>query len=318
LAAVETLEILSPGPLTTVQDLGRFGYGRYGVAPSGAVDTFALRIGNLLVENQEDEACIEITLFGLKVKALRDLSIAVTGADLTAFLDDTPVDMWRAQTMKRGQVLAFRGHKRGCRAYLALGGGITVAPVMDSRSTNLGSRFGGLDGRPLRKGDIISSDSPSLHLRTKYRAFDRELIPSYPEQRGLRVVPGPQDDHFTRETKQTFFHSVFTVSSQSNRIGIRLEGPPLQAKAGLETSIISEGVASGTIQVPGDGLPIIILGETVTGGYRKIATVITADLPSLGQLKPADKVNFCMVSMDEAYEAIKKAEEMIKRFRSSQ
>lgn len=315
MAVVETLEVLSPGPLTTVQDRGRFGYGRYGVAPSGAVDSFSLRIGNLLVDNPEDEACLEITVLGLKVRARTDLLIAITGANLHPHLNEKPLKMWHSHVLKKGEILSFRGPGSGCRAYLALGGGISLSPIMGSKSTNLFSRFGGLEGRALKKGDILSSDSPHLHLKAKGRAVEQRWIPSYRKDWALRVAFGPQDDHFTEEGKRALLHSSFRVTPQSDRTGVRLEGPALRTKSGMEDSIISEGVIAGTIQVPGDGQPIIILAETITGGYRKIATVITADLSRLGQMKPSDTVRFQEVSLDEAYEALREAEAVIEGIR---
>ena len=317
MGSIETLEILAPGPLTTVQDRGRFGFGRFGIAPSGALDSFSLRIGNLLVGNREDEACLEITLLGLKVRALVDLLVAVTGADLQPHLNREPLQMWCSHIMKEGEVLSFTVPRSGCRAYLALGGGISVTQLMESKSTNLSSGFGGFEGRALRKGDIVSSDSPRLHLRAEGKALDRKSIPTYGKNCALRVLFGPQDDHFTEKEKKTFLNSSFNVTPYSDRTGIRLAGPVIRTRAGMEESIISEGVVSGTIQIPGDGQPIIILGETVTGGYRKIATVISADLPLLGQIKPGDQVNFEEVSIQDAYHALSEVEEMIRRFKES-
>jgi biotin-dependent carboxylase-like uncharacterized protein len=315
LGSIETLKILSPGPLTTVQDLGRFGYGRYGVAPGGAVDPFSLRIANLLVDNPDDEACLEMTFTGLIAKALTDLSIAVTGGDLRPLVNGKPLRMWRSHVLRKGEILSFKGARRGCRAYLALGGGIDAPPVMGSRSTNLSSKFGGFWGRPLQKGDRLSSHSPHLHLKAEGRAFDPEWIPAYPKEWVLRVVFGPQHDHFPEEARQLFLTSLFRITSQSDRTGIRLAGPVIERKEGMEESIISEGVVSGAIQIPGDGQPIIILGETVTGGYRKIGTVISADLPLLGQMKPGEDARFQEVTVDEAYRVLKEVEGRIDRFR---
>ena len=308
MGAVETLEILIPGPLTTVQDCGRFGFGGYGVPPSGAVDPFSLRVGNLLVGNRENEASLEITIIGPKIIALIDTLIAITGADLQPKVNEIPLEMWRSQLLKKGDILSFKAPKSGCRAYLAIGGGISVQSIMGSKSTNLAAQFGGLEGRPLRKGDIISSDSPARYLKTVGKSLDKARIPSYPKNQVLRVISGPQDDHFSTKAKKIFLGSPFQVTPQSDRTGIRLAGPQIEAKKNLKGSIISEGVVSGTIQIPGDAQPIIILGETVTGGYRKIATVISADLPLVGQLKPGDSVNFRKVSMDEAYKAVQKIE----------
>ncbi len=313
--AVKALEILSPGPLTTVQDLGRYGYGRYGVAPSGALDSFSLRVANLLVGNPEDEAGLEITLLGLKVQALADLAVAVTGGDLQPQLNGESLKMWCLHTIRKGDILSFKTPKSGFRSYLALGGGMSVPPVMGSKSTNLSSGFGGLKGRPLQKGDILLSDSPNLYLDRAEKEFDGKRIPEYPRDWDLRVLFGPQDGHFTKEVRNSFLNAVFKVTPKSDRTGIRLKGPSIQKIEGMEDSIISEGVISGTIQVPGDGQPIVILGETVTGGYRKIATVIRADIPLLGQVKPEDQVRFSEVSMGEALQAFREVEEIIVRFR---
>ena len=308
---VETLEILSPGPLTTVQDRGRFGFGQYGVPPSGAVDSFSLRVGNLLVGNAESEASLEITMIGPKIIALTDVIIAVTGANLQPKVNETPLEMWRSHLLKKGDLLSFKGPESGCRAYLTIGGGISVQSIMGSKSTNLAAQFGGFEGRPLKKGDIISSDSPARYLKAEGKSFDKKFIPSYAEDQLLRVISGPQDDHFSPKARERFLGAPFQVTPQSDRTGIRLAGPHIEAKQNLKESIISEGVVPGTIQIPGDAQPIIILGETVTGGYRKVATVISADLPILGQLKPGDTVNFREVSTDEAYQAALEREERI-------
>jgi antagonist of KipI len=316
-AAVETLKVVAPGPLTTVQDRGRFGYGRFGVAPSGALDSFSLRVANLLVGNDENEACLEVTLFGLKLKVLRDVAVAVAGADLQAFCDDMPLKRWTSHILKKGSAVSFRGIRSGCRAYLSIGGGISIPQVLDSKSTNLPSRFGGFEGRPLRKGDILSSNSPRLHLETGGRRLPQALVPSYGSKAHLRVVFGPQDDEFTEKGGNALLSYPYRVSPDSDRTGIRLAGPIIERRPDVGESIISEGVIPGTIQVPGDGQPIIILVELVTGGYRKIATVIAADLPLLGQIKPGDAVSFEKVSLDEAYEALRKTEHRLKEFKEA-
>jgi antagonist of KipI len=314
-AAVETLEVLAPGPLTTVQDRGRYGYGRYGVPPSGALDSFSFRVANLLVGNPETEACLEITLMGLRVKALKEVTVAVTGASLQPYHDEKPLDMWTSCILEKGSLLSLRAVKAGCHAYLAIGGGISLPEVMGSKSTNLSSKFGGLGGRPLRKGDILSSISPQLHLDTQARTFPQAWIPAYGKEAHVRAIFGPQDDQFTEHGKKTFLASPYSVSPDSNRTGIRLSGPMIERSPTVAESIISEGVVPGTIQVPGDGQPIIILVEIVTGGYRKIATVITADLPLLGQVKPGDTVTFKQVSLDDAYGALWEMEGRISRFK---
>jgi len=314
---IESLEILSPGPLTTVQDPGRYGFGRYGVPPSGALDSFSLRVANVLVGNPETEAGIEITLMGLKVRVLTDLVVALCGGDLQPYLNDKPLDMWRSQMVRKGDTLFLKAPRTGCRAYLAIGGGISLKPVLASKSTNLASKFGGHEGRALRKGDRLFSAAPEQHFQNAGKIFAPHGRPSYTGNWDLRVLLGPQDQDFPGESKRLFLDSPFTVSTQSDRTGIRLSGPALHRKRDLGDSIISEGIVPGAIQVPGDGQPIILLVETVTGGYRKMATVISADLPLLGQIKPGEQVGFQEVSMAEARTAIQERENHIHRLKKN-
>jgi antagonist of KipI len=307
----ESLEILSPGPLTTVQDLGRYGFGRYGVPPSGALDSFSLRVANLLVGNPETEAGLEITLMGLKLRVLTDLVVALCGGDLQPRLNDKPFDMWCSRIVRKGDTLFLKAPRTGCRAYLAVGGGISLVPVLASKSTNVASKFGGYEGRSLRKGDLLFSGAPDQHLQRAGKMFKPEGRPSYTGDWVIRVLLGPQDQDFPEESKRLFFDSSYTVSSQSDRTGLRLSGPALHRKKDLGDSIISEGIVPGAIQVPGDAQPIILLVETVTGGYRKIATVISADLPLLGQVKPGERVRFREVLMPEAMMALQESENHI-------
>lgn len=311
MAAIETLEIMSPGIMTSVQDLGRYGYGRFGVAPSGALDSFSLRIANLLVGNSEDHACLETMLMGPVIKVLADVVIAVTGGDLLPQQNKQPIDMWRSHAFKKDDVLSFGHAVSGFRAYIAIAGGIGAPHVMGSRSTNLPSGFGGHQGRTLEKEDILVSAEPEGPVNAAGRIFNPDWIPNYPDKWKLRVVWGPQDDHFPDDSRHAFLNSMYRMSQDSDRTGIRLEGPEILCKPDIEASIISEGVIAGSIQIPGDGKPIIILGETVTGGYRKIATVISADLPSLGQIKPGDGIQFAVVSLDEAHLALQEMEDRI-------
>ncbi len=315
--ALEALEIDVPGPLTTVQDIGRFGYGRYGVAQSGAVDPFALRVANLLVGNPEQAAGLEMTLMGIRAEVLTDVAVAVTGGDLRPLLNGNPMEMWRSHLLHQGDTLAFRGLRSGCRAYLAIGGGLALPFVLGSRSTNLTTNFGGFNGRSLKKGDILRAKDPRGSLKAVGRGVDPDLLPDYGKSWTLRVLWGPQNEDFSTRAQGTFLEGPFRVSPQSDRTGIRLLGPLIEKRPEKPASIISEGVIPGTIQVPPDGRPIIILGETVTGGYRKIATVMTADLSRLGQIKPGDAVHFEQVSVEEAVAILQGTEEKLERFRRS-
>ncbi|MBM4350621.1 MAG: biotin-dependent carboxyltransferase [Deltaproteobacteria bacterium] len=304
-------EVLEPGVLTTIQDGGRFGYSRFGVPPSGALDPFSFRVANLLVNNQGNEACLETTLTGLKLKALNESVIAITGGNLLTTLNGEPLELWRTHLLIESDVIAFKKVRSGCRAYLSTNGGFIVPVVMGSRSTYLSGRFGGLEGRPLRKGDILYRlDSPSPLNRLGLR-FPEERIPIFEKEINLRVIPGPQDHHFTEEGFQTFCSSAYEVSPQCDRMGIRLNGPRIERRADVEESIISEGFLSGAIQVPGDGKPIIILTELVTGGYTKIATIISTDLTKVAQLKPGDRVRFKPISIEEAHLLLKEQEDRL-------
>jgi len=315
MAAIETLEIRSPGIMTSVQDLGRYGYGRFGVAPSGALDSFALRIANLLVGNREDQAGLETLLLGPGIKVLSDTLIAVTGGDLRPKKNKQPIEMWRSHAFKKDDILSFGNAVSGFRAYIAVAGGIGVPRVMGSRSTNLPSGFGGHHGRTLKKEDILACNEPRGPMRDTGRVFNPDWIPQYSDKWKLRVVLGPQDDHFPDASRHAFLNCIYRMSQDSDRTGIRLQGPEILPKPDIEASIISEGVIAGSIQIPGDGKPIIILGETVTGGYRKIATVISTDLPSLGQIKPGDGIQFEALSVDEAYLALQEMEGRINDFK---
>ena len=317
MAIVAVLEIKAAGPLTTIQDRGRFGFGRYGVAPSGALDSVAMRIANLLVDNPEEEGVLEITLPGFTATVLADSVIAVTGADLGWHCNGRPLRMWQSHRLHKGDTIALRELNAGCRAYLSVGGGWEVPKIMGSKSTNLSSGFGGLGGRPLQKGDVLWTASPQLFMGAGGRKFDLNAVPAYHGCWELRVVLGPQDDHFDEAAQDLFLNADYRVSAHTDRTGIRLIGAQISAKEGMAESILSEGVVPGTVQIPGDGQPIILLGETVSGGYRKIATVITADQHLLGQVLPDDRIRFQAVTIREARQALWRLEEMIGRFRDS-
>lgn len=312
MVAVKGIEVLSPGLQTTIQDLGRFGFSHYGVPPSGALDTFSLRVANRLVGNPDDQAGLETTLLGLRFKALNDVLIAVTGGNLRPQVNKCPLKMWRSYILKQNEILSFDGPESGCRAYVAFKGKFKKLPLLGSLSTNLPAGFGGFEGRPLQKGDVLHIESPQPTLADAGRETRPQCIPDYPSTWTLRIVWGPQDGEFTHEGKHIFTNSAYSVTPQSDRTGIRLNGPEIVRKSHTAESIISEGLIAGAIQVPGDGKPIIILGETVTGGYRKIATVVSADLPLVGQIKPGDKIDFKPISIDEAHAALSVLESKIK------
>jgi len=311
---VATFEVLESGILTTIQDLGRYGFSQFGVPPSGALDTFSLRVSNLLVGNEE-EAGLEITLMGLRIRALKEVVIAITGGALSPTLNGEPVEMWRTHLLLQDDVIAFKKVSAGCRAYLSAGGGFVVPKIMGSSSTYLSGKFGGLEGRSLRRGDVLYTSNSSSSLDKLGLRFPSDWIPSLEKEVLLRVIPGPQDHHFTEKGFQTLTSSSYEVTPQCDRMGIRLEGPRIERRPDVEESIISEGLISGAVQVPGDGKPIIILTELVTGGYTKIATIIATDLPRVAQLKPGDRVKFKRISIEEAHHLLKEQEERLKKFK---
>lgn len=312
---VAVFEVLQPGVLTTVQDLGRYGFSQFGVPPSGASDAFSLRVGNILVGNREEEACLETTVMGLKLKAVTEAVIAITGGDLFPTLNGEPLEMWKTHVLVEEDIIALKSVRRGCRSYLAVSGGFAVPRIMESRSTYLSGKFGGLKGRALKRGDVLYTPDIPPPLDKLGLRFPRDWIPSLEKEAFLKVIPGPQDHHFTDRGFETFYSAFYQVTPQCDRMGVRLEGPKIERRPEVEESIISEGLISGAIQVPGDGKPMIILTELVTGGYTKIATVISTDLPKVAQLKPGDRVRFEPISIKEAHTLLREQEERLKNFK---
>jgi biotin-dependent carboxylase-like uncharacterized protein len=315
LERIKAFEVLEPGILTTIQDFGRYGYSQFGVPPSGALDTFSFRVANLLVGNQEGEACLETTIMGLKLRVLREVVVAITGGDLSPTLNEESLEMWRTHLLIEGDMVKFKRVRAGCRAYLAVSGGFVVPKIMGSGSTYLSGKFGGLEGRALKWGDILYTFDIPSPLSKLGLPFPSDSIPPLEKEVLLRVIPGPQDYHFTEKGFQTFFSSSYQVTPRCDRMGVRLEGPKIERRSDVEESIISEGLISGAIQVPGDGKPIIILTELVTGGYTKIATVISTDLPKVAQLKPGDRARFSLISIEEAHQLIREQEERLRSFK---
>lgn len=295
------LEVLEPGLLTTVQDLGRYGYERYGVPVSGAMDQFALRAANLLVGNPPHAAALEITLAGPTLRATDKCLIAVTGADLSLRVNDWEMPPWMAIFVRQGWTITFGDRKSGCRAYLAVAGGIDVMPIMGSRSTYLSGGFGGVEGRALRQGDVIPVGVVPFHLPERAgRSFPSNLVPDYSDAPEIHVVLGPQDDYFTDEGMATFLSSEYQVGPTSDRMGYRLQGPEIAHKG--RADIISDGIPLGAVQVPADRQPIVMMADRqTTGGYPKIATVISADVPLLAQCLPGQStVRFEAIGVEEA------------------
>lgn len=310
-------EVLSGGLLTTVQDLGRKGYQKYGLPVSGATDHFAHRIANILVCNDENAAALEVLIFGLKLKVLKQTVIAITGGDLRPYVNSKPSPMWKSLAVNEGDIIEFKGTNTGCRAYIAVSGGVDVHSVLGSRSTDVIGNIGGIDGRALKRGDIIHKVDRELNEKKIHRRrIPPELIPEYLPKVTVRVVLGPQDDAFTKEGIQTLFSSKYTVSTDSDRMACRLEGPKI--KRCKPADILSEGMFSGAIQVPKNGLPILFqTGRPSVGGYTKIGGVITVDLPKVAQLKPGDTIRFEKTSLEEAHNLLRKEEKLFNLLKAS-
>lgn len=296
------IEVIRSGSHSTIQDLGRVGYQKIGVPPSGAMDSFSFKCANLLVGNNPNDAGLEITLYGPELLFEDDLAIAITGADLGPKINGDKVDNWKTIRVKSGDILSFVGPSHGVRSYIAFSGGIdegTAPRILGSRSTYIPSGLGGINGRALCAGDKLGIGEP-LRSDIVYRSLSSP--PNFAEPVVLRVVCGPHDDMFSKNALDTLTGSEYTVALDSDRMGCRLDGPPLDHLDGAD--IISDGNAFGAIQVPGDGLPIILLADRgTTGGYTKIATVISADGILLGQLMPGSVVQFRTVTLDEALAA---------------
>jgi antagonist of KipI len=291
---LNSVVVEAPGLLTTVQDLGRAGHGVLGVSPSGAADPVALRIANLLVGNQPGAAALEMTLAGGRFVFPDGATIALTGADFGATLNDQPVEMWTPHRLQRGAKLVLGPTRNYARCYLAFAGGIRVPAFLGSASTHLLSSLGGFEGRALRKGDVLRLARPNKQIpkRTVRQAVLLHLKP----RKKLRVVDGPQRAQFSDEARQIFFRILFRVSEQSSRLGIRLEGAKLASNSAGD--MITEGVTLGAVQITPSGEPIILgVEQQTTGGYPKIANVIGVDLHRLGQLRPRDEVRFERTSL---------------------
>ena len=310
---MEIFEVMQPGVYTTVQDRGRFNYQQFGVPVCGAVDSFAYRVANALVGNLQGQAVLEATIFGPTLKVLNQGLIAVTGGNLTPLINNTPLPMWKSIAMHPDDVLQFKGVKSGCRAYIAVAGGIDVPLVMGSRSTYVAGKIGGMNGRPLSAGDRLNR---GREIAKAEGHVPSELIPLYPDDREICVILGPQDDYFS-EGIEKFFTSTFTVSTKADRMGYRLEGNAIMHKKEVVKSIISEPSVPGGIQVPPDGQPIILLVEQTVGGYTKIATVISSDIGKVGQAKPGDRIRFRQVDIGEAHKIVKEEEEKIEVIKKS-
>ena len=291
------MTVLSPGPLSTIQDEGRFGAMGKGFSPGGAMDITAMKLANLLVGNAPGVGVIEMTMLGLTARFDCDSVIALTGADMSAQLNGKAIRRYGSVPVHSGDILSMNAAQHGMRAYLAVAGGFDLPVVMGSVSTNLKCALGGFQGRKLQKGDELPlNHSVSADL---FGARQVAVPEEYPETIPLRVLLGPQEDAFTQMGIATFLGNEYTVTDKSDRMGIRLAGQKVESKHGVD--IISDGIVTGSVQIPASGTPIIMMADRqTTGGYAKIATVISADLGRAAQARPGTRIRFVQVTEQEA------------------
>ena len=327
-----TAHILHPGQLATVQDRGRFGHQREGLPVAGAMDEIALRIGNSLVGNDEDAAAVECTLVGPTFRFDEQVLIAITGGDLGVTIDGVRIPLWRPVCVPAGATVSAAAAIRGCRAYIAIAGGVDVPLVLGSRSTYVRASLGGFNGRALRRGDLLPIAAPSELSRRIGAALAAEggrgrlaiatwgasssLVPFYTSSPTVRLVDGTHTNLLTADAKERLRSAEFRVAPQSDRMGYRLEGAPLQLSEPHE--LLSEGVTFGTVQLPPGGNPIVLMADRqTTGGYPRIGQVASVDLPLLAQLKAGDRVRFRPTSLEEAQRLYLAREDHLRQARAA-
>lgn len=320
-----TMKVIRPGVQATIQDYGRIGAQKYGIVVSGAMDKTALRIGNILVQNTENEAGIEVMFYGTTFTCTEDQLIAITGGDLQPVIDGQPAPMWRPICLKKGSTLSFKGPKSGLIAYVAIAGGIDVNEVIGSKSTFSKARIGGYKGRALQADDHLHIGTlcecqkellrslQNLHTYPTWYVSHSQVY-STKNHQTIRVLKGREYDLFSKESQSAFTTKEYTLTTQADRMGYTFTGERLQLSTREE--MLSEGVTYGTIQVPASGNPIVLMAERqTTGGYPKIGQVITADLSKIAQLQPSSRVTFQLVSMEEAERELMKIEEFIEELK---
>ncbi len=326
-----TINVTEPGLLTTIQDLGRVGFQEYGVVVGGVMDEAAATLANLVVGNPEGKAVLEITVIGPSLSFEDDYLISICGADLSAKIDDVSVPLWRPVYVKKGSRLTFGRPKSGCRSYVAVAGGFDVPVVMNSRSTYVRGKIGGMDGRALEKGDLLrSNDKLSIQANTFIHYLKRQTKPTpfqtvnwtigpdirpvYRKNPRIRFLKGPQFHEFNHDSRRKFLTKEYKITPQSDRMGYRLAGPKLDLSSPL--NLLSEAVTMGTIQVPRDGQPIILMSDCQTiGGYPKIGYVISVDLPHLAQVMPGEKIKFEEISLSESQYLLLERDRLFKKMR---
>lgn len=292
------LKIINPGLFTTVQDLGRYGYESYGFTPAGVMDYESYYLANALLGNDYNCGVLELTLYGITFEVLHSTSMSSAGAEMELTINEEPFETGTAVDLVKGDIVRFGGVKKGARTYIAFSGGLDLPKELGSYSTHTRSKMGGYKGRVLKAGDILLVKGKTVEhnfpIITKILTEDTEI----------RFIPGQQNDRFDSVNKRIFTESEYTLTKDSDRMGCRLEGPAVESAD--DDDILSEPTQFGSIQVPKNGQPIVLLADRQTaGGYKKIGTVAKVDLPKIAQKKPGEKITFTEVSVDEASQLYK-------------
>ncbi len=310
------IKIVKAGMLTTVQDLGRIGFQKSGMVVGGAMDNLALRLGNIILGNSENEAGLECTTIGPTIIFTESQLISITGGDLSPSLDGVPVSMWKPIYITAGSIISFGHPKTGCRTYICFYGGLAIPVVLNSRSTYIRGKIGGFNGRVLEKDDYIEFRDLYKNYRKNFNwSLDNSIYP-FLSSRTIRITDGPYLDQLDCDSLKTFLSKKFTISNQSDRMGYRLGSEILNLKNKVE--LLSSAVNLGTIQLPPQGNPIILMADRpTTGGYPIIGQVALVDIPLIAQLRPQDQVIFKLISLNDAQLLLKKRNKQIRRLKEA-
>lgn len=324
-----TITCIKGGTLASFQDLGRTGYQNLGVIVSGAMDPYALQIANLILGNNRNEAALEITVRGTTLQFNKDTLLAITGGDLQPVIDGKEVPQWRPVVIKANQIMKFKGSNEGSRSYLSVSGGFGLEEKLGSKSTYLRASFGGYEGRALQAQDLIELNEPPfekeklkielLKNNSSFKGTNWHVKPrnyNLKEEKTIHFIEGNEYNWFTEQSKVNFENKPFIIDVSSDRMGYRLKGEKIERQNQVE--LISEAIINGTVQVSNDGSPMVLLADRqTTGGYPRIAQVITADIYKFAQLKPGDKIKFKKVTLLEAYKAFEETEKTLKQIEFS-
>lgn len=322
-----SIQVVRAGMQMTIQDLGRHGYQQYGLNVNGVMDESAARVANILVGNDESSAVLELTLTGTSIKLTQEYMIAICGGDMTPTLDGVALPMWQPIIAPKGGIINFGQYHSGCRVYVAAAGGFKLEKVLGSYSTNIRGNIGGFAGRALRNGDVldineVEEGSKSYGLWSSLRQGHKQLFNAQhfaiaqEKTATIRCIVGSEYEWLDDLSRTRFMESTWIIDSQSDRMGYRLQGPDLAMKEQKE--LISEGVVHGTIQLPAQGQPIVLLADRqTTGGYPKIAVVASVDIPMFGQLKPGDAIKFVPTTLEEAERLWLNSEQDIRRLKAA-